>query len=71
MAVDTLRIVALGLEIAGCHPCDLSQSLQVILGYVVVVVMCAPGIGTCICAIQKMDVAQFELLDTLDVFVGY
>ncbi len=71
MAVDTLGVVALGLEIAGCHPRNLAQSLQVILGDVVIVIMCAPGIGTRIRAIQKMDVAKFELLDALDVFVGY
>jgi hypothetical protein len=71
MAVDTLWIIAFRLEVARGHPRDLSQSLQIILGYVVVVVMCAPCIGTSICAIQEVDVAQLELLDALDVFVGY
>lgn len=57
MAVDTLGIVAFGLEIAGCHPRDLSQRLQIILGDVVVVIMCAPRIGAGLWTVQEVDVA--------------
>lgn len=57
MAIDTFRIVAFCLEITRCHPRDLFQGLQIILGDVVVMVVCATDVGACICAIQEVDVA--------------
>lgn len=57
MAINTLGIVALGLEITGRHSRDLFQCPQIILGDVVVVIVCATDIGACICAVEVKDIA--------------
>lgn len=70
VAVDASGVVAFRLEVARRHPRDLPQGLEIVLGDVVVMVVCASGIGAGICTVQEVNVAEFELLDALDVFVG-
>ena len=71
MAVDTFRVITLGFKITGGHPRNLSQRPQIVLGDVVIVIVRAAEVGACVCTIQVEDVAQLELLDAFDVFVGY
>lgn len=70
MAINTFGIVALGLEVAGCHSGHLPQSFEIVFGDGVLVVVGAAGVGACVGAVEEVDVAEFELFDAFDVFVG-
>jgi hypothetical protein len=56
MAIDTFRVVAFRLEIAGRHPGHLFQGFEIILGDVVVVVVRAAPVGAGVGAVQVVDV---------------
>lgn len=57
MAIDASRLVAFGLVIAGCHPRDLFQCSQIVLGDVILVVVSTAGIVACVGTDQVEDIA--------------
>ena len=57
MAIDTFGIVTFGLKITRGHPGNLSQCLQVILGDVVLMIVCATNVGACVCTVKVEHVA--------------
>lgn len=70
MTVNTVDIITLSLVIAGSHASDLAEKFLLPGAEVVAVVMAAIEIRTRIGPLQVKDIAEFELLDSLDLFPG-
>lgn len=68
MAINALDFVAFGAKFAGSHTGDVPQSLQLVfVGFVEVIMGAVIPEKTVLS--QKVDIAHFELFDTLN-FVG-
>ena len=65
VSIYTLEIVTLAAKFARCHAAYVSQCSQFILGWSVVVIMCAWIIGAIIS--KKVDITHLEFFDTLDL----
>ena len=69
MTIDAICVLTVGLVIAGRHPCHLTKRLPLGIADRVVVAMRAVARGAQIRALEIVDVAQFQLLDTLYLIV--